>query len=89
MSGTFPRNSGPMLASLRCGARTRTGKPCSAPAVRGKTRCRMHGGAPDSGAPTGNRNAVKYGLYTRAALEERKQLRTLMRDARKLVHSIG
>jgi uncharacterized protein YjcR len=49
----------------------------------------MHGGAPESGAPTGNRNAVKHGLYTRAALEERKQLRTLMRDARKLVHSIG
>jgi glucans biosynthesis protein len=89
MSGTFPRNSGPMLASPRCGARTRAGKPCSAPAVEGRTRCRMHGGAPESGAPTGNRNAVKHGLYTKAAIEERKQLRTLMRDARKLMHSIG
>ena len=48
----------------------------------------MHGGAPESGAPTGNRNAVKHGLYTKAAIEERKQLRTLMRDARQLVHRI-
>ena len=49
----------------------------------------MHGGAPESGAPPGNRNAVKHGLYTKAALEERKQLRALMRDARKLLHGIA
>ena len=49
----------------------------------------MHGGAQGSGAPLGNRNAVKHGLYTKAAIEERKQLRTLMRDAQKLVHSIA
>ncbi len=28
----------------RCGARTRSGCPCQAPAIRGKRRCRMHGG---------------------------------------------
>src|SRR5262245_41414723 len=29
----------------RCGARSRrSGKPCRAPAIRGKRRCRMHGG---------------------------------------------
>ena len=88
MSGTFPRNSGPMPAGWRCGARTRAGTPCSAPAVHGKARCRMHGGAQGSGAPPGNQNAVKHGLYTRAAIEERKQLRALLRDARKLVHSM-
>lgn len=85
---TFPRNSGPMPASWRCGARTRAGKSCSAPAVRGKTRCRMHGGAPGSGAPKGNRNAVKHGLYTKGAIEERRQLRVLMRDARELMRGM-
>jgi hypothetical protein len=30
--------------SPRCGARTRAGCPCRAPAIRGKLRCRMHGG---------------------------------------------
>ena len=68
---------------------TVAGKPCSAPAVDGRTRCRMHGGAQGSGAPTGNQNAVKHGLHTKAAIEERKQLRTLMRDARKLLHGIA
>ena len=43
----------------------------------------MHGGAQGSGAPTGNQNAVKHGLYTKAAIEERKELRTLMRDTQK------
>ena len=33
--------------------------------VRWKRRCRMHGGAPVSGAPRGNKNALKSGLYTR------------------------
>ena len=28
----------------RCGARTRGGCPCRAPAIRGRLRCRMHGG---------------------------------------------
>lgn len=28
----------------KCGARTRSGRPCAAPAIQGKKRCRMHGG---------------------------------------------
>jgi hypothetical protein len=30
------RNTGPMLASLRCDAKTRSGNPCRSPAVREK-----------------------------------------------------
>lgn len=30
---------------LRCGALTRTGRPCRKAALRGKSRCRNHGGA--------------------------------------------
>jgi uncharacterized protein YjcR len=33
----------------------------------------MHAGAPGSGAPRGNQNALKYGLYRKAAIEERRQ----------------
>ena len=76
---------GPMRASPRCGATTRNGAPCRAPAVRGKTRCRMHGGAPGSGAPRDNRNALKHGLFTRTAFAERDQVRTLLDEARKLL----
>eukprot|EP01035_Chromulina_nebulosa_P001400 gene1400-1873_t len=42
-----------MRASPRCGAKTRKGTPCEAPAVSGKVRCRMHGGARGSGAHKG------------------------------------
>jgi hypothetical protein len=82
------RNTGPMLSSPRCGARTRSGRPCNAPAVAGKKRCRMHGGAPGSGAPRGNANALKHGLYTREAIEERQQLRALLCQSRKLMKQI-
>lgn len=83
-----PRNTGPMRSSLRCGAKTRSGKPCMAPAVSGKKRCRMHGGAAGSGAPIGNQNALKTGLFTREAIEERRALRDLMRSALQLALKI-
>ena len=38
----------------------------------------MHGGAPGSGAPRGNKNALKHGRYTREATEEPRQLRALI-----------
>ena len=85
MTVDHPRNTGPMLSSLRCGAKTRSGKPCGSPAVSGRKRCRMHGGAPGSRAPRGNKNALKHGLYTRGAIEERRQLRALMRQSRMLI----
>ena len=79
------RQTGPMLASPRCGAKTRAGETCRAPAVHGKRRCRMHGGAPQSGAPRGNRNARKHGRFTGDAIAERKQIQALLGEARKLL----
>ncbi|MDB5585012.1 MAG: hypothetical protein JWR80_10188 [Bradyrhizobium sp.] len=78
----------PMLASPRCGARTRTDGSCRAPAVRGKRRCRMHGGAAGSGAPKGNRNARRHGLFTGAAIAEREQMQTLLDEARQLLREL-
>jgi hypothetical protein len=82
------RNSGPMLASPRCGAKIRSGGWCRSPAVRGKRRCRMHGGAPGSGAPRGNQNARQHGLFTGEAIAERKQIRDLLGEARKLLQTM-
>jgi uncharacterized protein YjcR len=78
MTADHPRNTGPMLASQRCGAKTRSGGSCRSPAVQDKKRCRMHGGAAGSGAPRGNKNARKHGLYTRDAIAQRRQVRELM-----------
>ncbi|KJC45158.1 hypothetical protein UP09_15495 [Bradyrhizobium sp. LTSP885] len=77
-----------MLASPRCGAKTRTARACRAPAVHGKTRCRMHGGAPGSGAPRANRNARKHGLFTGDAIAERRQIRALLGEARRLLEGM-
>jgi hypothetical protein len=82
------RHTGPMLASPRCGAKTRNLGPCRAPAVRGKRRCRMHGGAPGSGAPSGNHNARRQGLFTGEAIAERKQIEALLGEARKLLRGM-
>jgi glucans biosynthesis protein len=48
----------------------------------------MHGGAPGSGAPPGNKNALKSGLFTREAMEERRQVRELLRQSRSLINGI-
>jgi len=88
MTRDHPRNTGPMLSSQRCGAKTRAGKPCRSPAVQGRKRCRMHGGAAGSGARRGNENARKHGLYTREAMAERRQLAELMQQSRKLILKI-
>jgi hypothetical protein len=79
------RNVGPMLESPRCGARTRRGTTCRAPAVGGRMRCRMHGGAKGSGAPYGNKNALKHGGFTKEALADLAELRELIAVAKELM----
>lgn len=56
-----------------CGAKTRSGAPCQRPALAGKKRCRMHGGA-SPGAPKGNKNSLKHGIYSRVIREEDREI---------------
>jgi hypothetical protein len=66
-----------------CRAKTRSGKPCQSPVVKGRKRCRMHGGAHGSGAPSGERNGnYRHGLYTAEAIAERKAVRAWLRSMR-------
>ena len=88
MTAVHKRNTGPMLAGPRCRAKTRSGKSCGSPIVTGKKRCRMHGGAPGSGAPRGNKNALKRGFYTREALAERRASELSSGQSRKLLGDI-
>jgi hypothetical protein len=88
MAGDHPRNVAGMHAAARCGARTRKGTPCAAPAVNGRKRCRMHGGAPGSGAPPRNRNALRSGLYTAESLEMRRHVTRLVRETRKIIEEM-
>jgi hypothetical protein len=88
MTSKHVRNTGPMMASRRCGAKTRSGKACMSPAVSGKSRCRMHGGAAGSGAPLRNENALKHGRFTREAYAERRLVRSLLQESRALIAKI-
>lgn len=85
MAGAHVRNVHGMHEAPRCGARTRKGTPCQAPAVAGKARCRMHGGAHGSGAPHGNQNALKSGLYTAESLDLRRHVTQFVRQSRKII----
>jgi glucans biosynthesis protein len=38
----------------------------------------MHGGASGSGAPLGNANALKHGLYTKEAREDQRQYQQIL-----------
>src|SRR5215831_16298180 len=67
----------------RCGAKTRGGRKCLAPAMRNPktgqcTRCRMHGGASTGprtpeGLERCRKAPWKHGLRSAAAIAERKQ----------------
>ena len=74
------RNTDAMRHSERCGALTRSRSRCKAPAVKGKKRCRMHGGATGSGAPMGNDNALTHGLYTAVMIESRRETYKALRS---------
>lgn len=74
-------NSYAFHRSPRCGAKTKrnNGAPCRSPAVRGKTRCRIHGGAKGSGGQLGNANAFKHGLTSGSAKELKKMIRNTLK----------
>ena len=73
----------------RWGARTRSGKHCQSPAVKGKARCRMHGGAAGSGGPKGARNGnYKHGRYTAEKIATRQWLREKIREVRALTRTL-
>jgi hypothetical protein len=75
-----------LAKSSRCHARTRAGHPCRQAAVRGRARCRMHGGARDSGGPSGERNGnFKHGLWSRESVRARKGLRAQIQEIRALL----
>ena len=48
----------------------------------------MHSGARGTGAPIGNRNALKHGMYTKAAPQERQMVRRLIREMEERLQEI-
>ena len=51
-----------------CGAKKRNGEACQKPPIKGKKRCRLHGG--NAGAPAGNKNSAKHNIYSQFMTED-------------------
>lgn len=65
----------------RCGAHSRrTGHPCKSPAMS-NGRCRMHGGKA-TGRP------IIHGRYTKAATDQRRETRELIRGLHELLEAM-
>ena len=77
-----------MNLSPRCLAKTRRKTLCQSPAIRGKKRCRLHGGAEGSGAPDGNKNALKHGKYSTEAISRRRETTKMIRETRGLLKAM-
>lgn len=77
------------FAMNKCSAKTRKGSLCNTPPVKGKKRCRMHGGAKGSGAPKGSKNAFKHGRYSKETIQKRQEVTKLIRSWIKLAKDEG
>jgi hypothetical protein len=75
------------FASARSSSSQR--RPRAIDATRSARDSERIGRAPGSGAPFGRRNGnYRHGHFTAAAKEQRRRLRSLIRDARKMVRSL-
>ena len=73
----------------RCGAKTRKGAPCRAPAMA-NSRCRMHGGKSTGprtpeGLERSRKANWKHGLYSAESIAARRYMNQLLRDSREVI----
>ena len=79
---------GPDWPGRRCGAKTRRGTLCQKPALRGRPRCKLHGGL--GGAPRGPKNGnYKHGRHTKKAQAEAREARARLRELERLGRRLG
>jgi len=73
----IPWQFGPAWPGQRCGARTRRGTACLKPALKGKTRCQLHGGKATgartiAGLQRLSDAQLRHGKYTKTELTRAK-----------------
>ncbi len=80
--------SGDPATAPRCGAKTRAGSPCQCPAIRGRRRCRLHGGlsrgpTTEHGRERSRHARLLHGGYTPGARLEARERRHALREGLK------
>ena len=81
------------MKAPRCGAKTRKGAPCQAPAMK-NGRCRLHGGkSTGPKTPEGIEKIrqvhLKHGRYTKNAIASRKEFNYLLRKYKETIGKIN
>lgn len=85
--------TGDFMKAPRCGAKTRKGTSCLAPAMK-NGRCRLHGGKSTGPKTTEGIEKIrqaqlKHGNYTKEALAERKKFNSLLRQLKNTLNEIN
>ena len=79
-------------ACLRCGAKTRRGTACQSAAIKGKTRCRIHGGRSTGPSAEARKRMSQanmvHGRYCRATIELRRLLAKERRSVREWLRMV-
>ncbi len=91
----FLKNGNPQgnpMNAPRCGAKTRKGTPCEAPAMA-NGRCRMHGGKSTGprtpeGLDRSRKANFKHGHYSAESMASRRYISQLLRKSRKTIEQI-
>lgn len=78
------------MRAPRCLARNRRGQPCQAPAMRGRKRCRLHGGKATGAKTAEGRERIRqahlvHGMYTPEMIALRREARQLSRAIREMI----
>jgi hypothetical protein len=84
--------AGNPAAAARCGARTRAGLPCRCPAIRGRKRCKLHGGRSTGPKTAAGRERIrqanfKHGRYSAQVIALQREARSALRAMRELMKS--
>lgn len=64
---------GDFMKAPRCGAKNRQGNPCRCPAMRGKSRCRLHGGRSTGAKTAQGIQAIRQANWKHGLRSERLQ----------------
>lgn len=81
---SMPSSTNPFATMPRCGAKTRSGAPCRRIGNARNGRCILHGGR--AGAPSGERNGSwRHGGESKEAVAQRRAVRALLREAKKML----
>ena len=93
----IPWRFGPNWPGQRCGAKTRRGTACLKPALKGKTRCQLHGGKATGARTTAGRQRLsdaqlRHGKYTKDKLAAQRHAaevgRRVMGELKRLENAI-